>query len=760
MRILKIRLKNLNSLKGEMAVHLDEEPILTSGLFAITGPTGAGKSTILDAISLALYGSTPRLGNISATTLEEQGGILTRECKDAYAEVDFEVKGTRYCASWKCSLTRTGKANQPEMLLHDLDKGEVLSQKKTDTLKLIKEIVGLEEGQFAQSILLSQGKFKEFLEAKADERTVLLENMTGAWIYRKIGRLVHEKHRGLNDGYKLLKAELESIQLFSEHEIKERKEQRQSLLTERIDKGKELKEVAAELNELLRLQNLVQELHGLRTQLATINKQLIEFEGDRLRLNRHEKASCLSPVFLKLDHLTDNLNSRKSGLQRQENIIFEGKRIIGNCLKELSSFVKSPVEEGDFDRMIEALVKKISLLDDALKEAKAGFEPVKKQVLDKFNSFDKEVKANFTSDQDANFSYCKKQISAIEEELVKLKEVYSIDENGIQEKIKELNLQLAELPALRQLLINEADFLKKKETMQIEKGKLENSIPGLQKQLQEAREGLAKKESDLKLLEKDIVIEKQKLDLDKFRSLLEQGKPCPLCGSLEHGNHEVEKGYLDQLNENEKDLKAQVESFRGEITLCGLTLENHEKKLSNYMEELAQIEKEADLCQREISISFTQLHHQGEATLSALDNIRKNLQNKREALDQFREKKEQKEKLQEFSGLLAVYLEAKKNLEDAQNKREALGLADSILTELDQVKHSFREAKNDLKSALKEKVLLETDITNFNKDLIIVNENLTKELVKLSFATIEEARGAILNEAEAIRIKVLDNKLR
>lgn len=99
MKILSLEFENLNSLKGRWKLDFTEQPFTDSGLFAITGPTGAGKTTILDAICLALYHRTPRLGSVTHTNNE----IMTRGTAECFAEVEFEVKGIAYRSNCQCA---------------------------------------------------------------------------------------------------------------------------------------------------------------------------------------------------------------------------------------------------------------------------------------------------------------------------------------------------------------------------------------------------------------------------------------------------------------------------------------------------------------------------------------------------------------------------------------------------------------------------------------------------------------------------------
>jgi exonuclease SbcC len=225
MKILRIGGKNLASLAGEFEVDFESEPLVTAGLFAISGPTGAGKSTLLDALCLALYDATPRLikgprvGNYLPDVGEEtlsvadRRTLMRRGTADAFAEVDFVGNDEqRYRARWSVrrSRNRAAGALQPStMSLQQLPGLQALGGTKTEVLAEVERRIGLSFEQFTRSVLLAQNEFSAFLRTDENERGELLETLTGSAVYSDISRRAYERWRVEQEAMRRLTARLQ-----------------------------------------------------------------------------------------------------------------------------------------------------------------------------------------------------------------------------------------------------------------------------------------------------------------------------------------------------------------------------------------------------------------------------------------------------------------------------------------------------------------------------------------------------------------------
>lgn len=292
MKILVIRFKNLNSLAGEWEIDLQDPVFTSSGIFAITGPTGSGKSTILDAICLALYGRTPRLDKISASVNE----IMTRQTGECFAEVTFtSYEGTFRC-NWRqkrAGKRSDGKFQQPEHDITDVLTGKVLESKIRDVGIKVRQVTGMSFEQFTRSMLLAQGGFAAFLEAKPDDRAPILEQITGTEIYSDISIRVHDRTGQERVRLRTLEEQAGTIQILSP-------EEEAALQTEKIEKETDvtahtitLHELRDRLELLTRIDGLKLDIQGLESGKKSLVQRRANAEDD---LKRLEKARLASPL--------------------------------------------------------------------------------------------------------------------------------------------------------------------------------------------------------------------------------------------------------------------------------------------------------------------------------------------------------------------------------------------------------------------------------------------------------------------------------
>lgn len=308
MKILSIRLKNLNSLKGEYCINFEESPLKDSGLFLITGNTGAGKSTILDAITLALFGLVPRFEDMNINKKENQ--ILTHGSKSCYAEVEFESMGIVYRSKWSLRKTRTGSFSESKRELAQLSpdrlNSKILATKKKEVDTLVEELLGgLDFKRFTRSVLLAQGEFAQFLKGTKD-RSTILERITNSDRYSKISIAAFERHKEAQLELEKLREQNSNIQLLSPEEKAFLVEQLAVLEEQHQVQEKALVQQQESLQLIQKLDDLKKEQEQLQLHLEKLNRQKTTAQASFDQLALHQKAVEFKPALDELEQIAKN----------------------------------------------------------------------------------------------------------------------------------------------------------------------------------------------------------------------------------------------------------------------------------------------------------------------------------------------------------------------------------------------------------------------------------------------------------------------
>lgn len=249
MKFKKLIIHNIASIE-HAEIDFEAQPLADSEVFLICGKTGAGKSTILDAICLALYGTTPRLSNNKIQGKVEDGGeqidvshasqLMRRNTGEAYVKLTFSDKNeVTYEASW--SLARAykkpnGSLQKIQRELKNLDTNIAL-KKAADISNKILECVGLDFKQFCRTTMLAQGEFTRFLNSKDDEKATILEMITGQEIYSEIGKQVYYNYTEQKKIHDDIIRQLDGIATLSDEELEEKYRQISQLKQDSSDLG-------------------------------------------------------------------------------------------------------------------------------------------------------------------------------------------------------------------------------------------------------------------------------------------------------------------------------------------------------------------------------------------------------------------------------------------------------------------------------------------------------------------------------------------
>jgi len=326
MKILAVRIHNLASIV-DAQINFEKSPLKDAGLFAITGDTGAGKSTILDAICLALYTRTARLGNDKGNLIDFNGdniklndprNLLRRSAGQGYAEVDFIGQDKqRYRARYTIARAR-GKANgnlkKPEHILYSLPDESLLADKSA-TQKEIERIIGLSFAQFSRAVLLAQHEFAAFLKATGDERAQLLECLTGTDKFSLIGKRIYERHKEQLNNLAILKASLDSYTLLTDEELAAKKTKLANLELQLADTKKMLVDIEQGVNWYKQASNLEQALQHAQQAKQQASNALAAIAQQSEQAKQAKSALEITDNRSRFE----NLNSQKGELNTKIN---------------------------------------------------------------------------------------------------------------------------------------------------------------------------------------------------------------------------------------------------------------------------------------------------------------------------------------------------------------------------------------------------------------------------------------------------------
>ncbi len=302
MKIRKLTIKNLHSLRLDAEIDFLAAPLGTTGLFAITGDTGAGKSTILDAITLALFGKLPR-GS-------ERGEVLSFGATQCLAEVEFENNNILLRAKWgmhRSGGKLEGKIQEPVRRLErwDLEKQEFLTigQKGKEVDQLIEELTGLDYDRFRRSVLLAQGDFAAFLHADERERSELLEKITGSEIYSELSKAAFARHKQEDLLLKELQAEKGRLEILPAEEAEALAQQAKQLEQESAITQQNLKKLRHFQQQLQRKAELENSAQNLNEEYSQWELARAAAEIPFARLQRYQSLRMYQPQLQKLDDL-------------------------------------------------------------------------------------------------------------------------------------------------------------------------------------------------------------------------------------------------------------------------------------------------------------------------------------------------------------------------------------------------------------------------------------------------------------------------
>lgn len=529
MQIRKIALRNLHSIRDLVEIDFTESPLVDSGLFAIIGDTGAGKTTILDAITLALYGDVCRKSDAKET--------LSYGAEDGLAECEFEAKGRRFLAQWRVRTTKSKKVGQGKKAERSVaewdDKSAtfhiVAERKVREVNRFIEEVTGLDFPRFTRSVMLAQGDFAAFLKANEKERSDLLERITGTEIYSELSKGALEKKNIEKQKLDALTEKRDALKIFSTEDLKELKgvlrEKKKAHKTTQIELEKAKKDLAG----LHQIRKLTSQKERIEKAILKLNADKENFKIDLDKLASHQKSLPLHPTLARLEDKKLETNSIKSELEKLQI------KIIESTAKEAAQkalFLEKKQKHDELKKGQPAalqLIDQVSSLDTKLQTLRPNHLQLKNQLEELQYQHSKEIAEH------------KKTEEGVADYQLKINKLdkWLEDKQALADLPKDLQTVIHYESSMRSNLIEKNELLKENKTHQEKIKTGQEKINRLKETLQKVRQ----KSDEL---------------LTEFKALAPDNYASDRIDLLEKLNKDIEsaadqKQYLDKLNILVKD---------------------------------------------------------------------------------------------------------------------------------------------------------------------------------------------------------------
>ena len=804
MRPIKLKIKGLNSFIEEQTI--DFEKLTDRGLFGIFGPTGSGKSTILDGITLALYGDVSR----------KSSNYINTNCDRLNVSFEFQISGAeikRYLVTRE--FKRDKKSGNPisgKCKIVDITNGEeVLADKVKAVTDKCKEVIGLSLEDFTRTVVLPQGKFSEFLKLEGKPRREMLERLFNLEQYgdnlsRKLSREIN-KERTENS---VLLGQLMGYEDISEDKRKEKEEELRLSIENLNIVNKELQVMEKDFKENSELWEMQLEVKEYKERESKLIKKADEINSFKERVKTAEAANNVNPFVVAYEDTLKNIDITEKELKevkfkceelkdkkvKCEEACNKGRTNKDNLLpkyKIQEEKIKEAIEDKKALVILENEIKEINkVADDLLKKKKDNEDKLidsenrlnkgnnllkEKEVYRDTLNIDRELKENVQQGVVITRDY-NNLFKIVEDYKVKLE----FNKKVIKKSVEEKNILKLELDKNNNLLLENEDNLKKliencpgnqndlfdmQEKYSELKGKLDifkrakeellknkNEIEELTKDLKPKKEKYINLDNEIKKLRVDILeIERENLAY-KLREELKSGDICPVCGSIEHNKENIRNIEIRDINslENSMALKEKVfdelsnniREIEAKLSLFKESVDKNEEMIKNLGDDFS--EEEVSKLQLKISDLRIKLNEYN-AKKEEYENINKIL---KEKINNLKLKYTELEtKINSDENLIKEILENKKNEEEnLQSIEKQL----SFLKEKTKVEDFI--AKNDEINKIElEKEEVEKTIKSYRNRLEELSINREEAIKSLNDTNQELAK---INSTLEEKIKIKD----